>query len=49
MNESLEVELLIYPPFSVSVSESVWGENQIIEYNLDGSIRFHATISGKNR
>lgn len=47
MNEPLEVELLIYPPFSVSVQESIWGENQIIEYNPDNSIRFQATMSGK--
>ncbi|MGG2093475.1 WYL domain-containing protein [Bacillus sp. S13(2024)] len=47
MNELLEVELLIYPPFSVSVPESIWGENQIIEYNSDDSIRFRATMSGK--
>ncbi len=47
MNEPLEVELLIHPPFSVSVPESIWGENQIIEYNLDGSIHFYATMSGK--
>ncbi|BCC45545.1 WYL domain-containing protein [Bacillus cereus] len=47
MKEPLEVELLIYPPFSVSVPESIWGDNQIIEHNPDGSIRFHATMSGK--
>ncbi|PFA22238.1 transcriptional regulator [Bacillus cereus] len=47
MNEPLEIELLIYPPFSVSVPESIWGENQIIEFNSDGSIRFRATMSGK--
>ncbi|PFM63678.1 transcriptional regulator [Bacillus cereus] len=47
MKEPLEVELLIYPPFAASVPESIWGENQIIEYNSDGSIRFHATMSGK--
>lgn len=47
MNEPLEIELLIYPPFSVSVPESIWGEDQIIEQNSDGSIRFHATMSGK--
>lgn len=47
MNEPLELELFIHPPFSVSVPESIWGENQIIEYKSDGSIRFHATMSGK--
>ncbi|MFZ7805578.1 helix-turn-helix transcriptional regulator [Bacillus thuringiensis] len=47
MKEPLEVELLIHPPFSVSVPESIWGDNQIIEHNPDGSIRFHATMSGK--
>lgn len=47
MNEPLEVELLIHSPFAVSVPESIWGENQIIEYNSDGSIRFHAMMSGK--
>lgn len=47
MNEPLEVELLIHPPFSVSVLESIWGENQTIEYNSDKSIRFQATMSGK--
>lgn len=47
MNAPLEVELLIYPPFSVSVPESIWGENQMIEYNSDNSIRFRATMSGK--
>ncbi|OZI12966.1 transcriptional regulator [Bacillaceae bacterium SAS-127] len=47
MNEPLEVELLIYPPFSVSVPESIWGENQTIEYHSDKSIHFRATMSGK--
>lgn len=47
MNEPLGIELLIHPPFSVSVPESIWGENQIIEHNLDGSIHFRATMSGK--
>ncbi|WP_369900858.1 helix-turn-helix transcriptional regulator [Bacillus manliponensis] len=47
MNELLEVELLIYPPYSVSVPESIWGENQAIEYNSDSSIRFRATMSGE--
>ncbi|EJQ91439.1 helix-turn-helix transcriptional regulator [Bacillus toyonensis] len=47
MKEPLEVELLIYPPFAVSVPESIWGENQKIEHNDDGSILFRATMSGK--
>lgn len=47
MNEPLEVELLINPPFTVSVPESIWGENQIIEYNSDGSILFRAIMSGE--
>ncbi|MDH2879774.1 helix-turn-helix transcriptional regulator [Bacillus cytotoxicus] len=47
MKEPLEVELLIYPPFAISVPESIWGENQKIEYNADKSIRFRATMSGK--
>lgn len=47
MKEPLEVELLIYPPFSAPVPESIWGENQTIEYNEDKSILFRATMSGK--
>lgn len=47
MKEPLEVELLIYPPFSISIPESIWGENQIIQTNPDNSIRFQATMSGK--
>lgn len=47
MNEPLEVELLIHPPFSVSVPESIWGEKQTIQYNSDKSILFRATMSGK--
>ncbi|PGQ77674.1 hypothetical protein COA15_22130 [Bacillus anthracis] len=47
MTELLEVELLIHPPFAISVPESIWGDDQIIEHNSDGSIRFHATMSGK--
>ncbi|EEK74630.1 hypothetical protein bcere0007_8420 [Bacillus mycoides] len=47
MKEPLEVELLIYPPFAASVPESIWGENQKIEHNNDGSILFRATMSGK--
>lgn len=47
MKEPLEVELLIYPPFSISVPESVWGENQTIKHNSDGSILFRARMSGK--
>ncbi|MDR4194815.1 transcriptional regulator [Bacillus cereus] len=47
VKESLEVELLIYPPFAASVPESIWGENQKIDHNEDGSILFRATMSGK--
>ena len=47
VKEPLEVELLIYPPFSASVPESIWGENQKIKYNFDKSILFRATMSGK--
>lgn len=47
VKESLEVELLIYPPFAASVPESIWGENQKIDHNDDGSILFRATMSGK--
>ncbi|MFJ8452469.1 helix-turn-helix transcriptional regulator [Bacillus paramycoides] len=47
MKEPLEVELLVYPPFAVSVPESIWGENQKIEHNDDGSILFRAKMSGK--
>ncbi|TBX54820.1 transcriptional regulator [Bacillus mycoides] len=47
MKEPLEVELLIYPPFAVSVPESIWGENQKIEHNDEDSILFRATMSGK--
>lgn len=48
VNETLEVELIIYPPFSKSVPESIWGEEQKIEQNSDGSINFKATMSGKS-
>ncbi|MHA4260500.1 transcriptional regulator [Bacillus cereus] len=47
VKESLEVKLLIYPPFAASVPESIWGENQKIDHNDDGSILFRATMSGK--
>ncbi|GLV65017.1 DNA-binding protein [Bacillus mycoides] len=47
MKEPLEVELLIYSPLATSVPESIWGENQKIEHNDDGSILFRATMSGK--
>ncbi|KAB2392519.1 helix-turn-helix transcriptional regulator [Bacillus cereus] len=48
VNETLEVELIIYPPFSKSVPESIWGEEQKIEQNSDGSINFKAIMSGKS-
>ncbi|PFL36397.1 transcriptional regulator [Bacillus thuringiensis] len=48
VNETLEVELIIYPPFSKSVPESIWGEEQKIEQNSDGSINFKAVMSGKS-
>ncbi|WP_151035301.1 helix-turn-helix transcriptional regulator [Bacillus wiedmannii] len=48
VNETLEVELIVYPPFSKSVPESIWGENQKIQQNSDGSINFKATMSGKS-
>ncbi|GGE54807.1 helix-turn-helix transcriptional regulator [Priestia taiwanensis] len=47
MKEQLDIELIIYPPFSLSVPESIWGENQTIEYLPDKSIRYRATMSGK--
>lgn len=48
VNETLEVELIIYPPFSKSVPESIWGEEQKIEQNSDGSINFKAIMSGES-
>ena len=48
VNETFEVELIIYPPFSKSVPESIWGEEQEIQQNSDGSINFKAMMSGKN-
>ncbi|MEA1011854.1 WYL domain-containing protein [Bacillus cereus] len=47
VNETFEVELIIYPPFANSVPESIWGEEQEIQQYSDGSINFKATMSGK--
>lgn len=47
MKQPMTVELLIFPPFSLSVQESIWGEDQTIERNPDNSIFFRATMSGK--
>ncbi|MDZ4478283.1 helix-turn-helix transcriptional regulator [Bacillus cereus] len=48
VNETFEVELIIYPPFSKSIPESIWGEEQEIQQNSDGSINFKAMLSGKS-
>lgn len=45
MKDSLEVELLIYPLFTASVSESIFGENQKMEHNGDENILFRSTMS----
>lgn len=41
------VELIINPPFSHTISESIWGEDQEITPNPDGSVNFKATMFGK--
>ncbi|MDG4658195.1 WYL domain-containing protein [Ectobacillus antri] len=46
-NEVLHVKLHISPPFSQSVPESIWGENQSVQYNDDGSILFEAVMKGR--
>lgn len=46
-NDEHDVELLIYPPFSYTIDEEIWGENQEITKNEDGSVRFESTMFGK--
>lgn len=45
--DDIELKLLIKPPFSYSVSERVYANNQVITWNEDDSIIFEATINGK--
>lgn len=47
VNETFEVELIIYPPFANSVPEFIWGEEQEVQQNSDGSILFRAKMSGE--
>jgi len=47
IDETISIRLLIKKPFSKSVSEGIFAENQIIVENEDGSILFQGTMSGK--
>lgn len=45
--EDLDVKLLIKSPFSYSVRERIYSQNQKIKVNADESIIFEATLNGK--
>jgi len=46
-DETMSIKLLINKPFSKSVSEGIFTEDQTIIKNEDGSILFQGTMSGK--
>lgn len=46
-DETISIKLLIKKPFSKSVSEGIFAEDQTIVKNEDGSILFQGTMSGK--
>lgn len=39
--------LKVFPPFSYTISEHIWGENQEIKECDDGSVIFKVRMSGK--
>lgn len=45
--ETIHLSLLINKPFSKSVSEAIYADNQVITENEDGSILFEGTMMGK--
>jgi len=46
-NDEIKLKLLLKKPFSYSVSERTYVENQHITWNDDGTIIFEATMNGK--
>lgn len=46
-DETIHIKLLIKKPFSKSVSEGIFAQDQTIIKNEDGSILFQGTMSGK--
>lgn len=46
-NDAHHIELQIFPPFSYTIAESIWGEKQEITHNEDGSVYFKAKMFGK--
>ena len=47
-DDEYEVELKVFDPYSYTISESIWGENQEIIDNGDGSVTFRAKMFGKD-
>ena len=47
-DETINLKLLIKPPFSYSVSEGIYADNQKILWNDDKSIIFEAKMTGKD-
>jgi predicted DNA-binding transcriptional regulator YafY len=46
-DDSMNIKLLINKPFSKSVSEGIFSEDQVIVRNEDGSIIFQGIMSSK--
>jgi predicted DNA-binding transcriptional regulator YafY len=46
-DEELNIKLMIRKPFSQSISEGIYADNQQITWNDDGSIIFEGKMSGK--
>ena len=47
-DDEYEVELQVFPPHSQVIDESIWGEEQQINENGDGSVTFKARMFGKD-
>ena len=46
-DDEYDILLQVFSPYANTISESVWGENQEIIENADGSVTFKARMSGK--
>lgn len=47
-DDEYQIELKVFDPYSHTISESIWGENQEITDNGDGSVTFKAKMFGKD-
>lgn len=46
-DDEYEIEMIVFPPYSQMIDEMIWGEDQKIKENSDGSVTFQARMFGR--